>query len=95
MLEKNNKIIIYNAEDGKTKIEVNLDGETAWLSQKQMAELFDCSIDNVALHLKNVYSEKELNERATSEESSVVQKEGNREVNRTIKTYNLDKIIFC
>lgn len=91
--ESNNKIILYSTEDGKTEIEVNLEGETVWLSQKQMAELFNCSIDNVALHLKNVYSEGELNERSTSEESSVVKKEGNRAVNRFMKIYNLDAII--
>ena len=91
--EQNNKIILYNTEDGKTEIEVSLEGETVWLSQKQMAELFDCSIDNAALHLKNVYSEGELDEGSTSEESSIVQKEGNRTVNRPIKFYNLDAII--
>ncbi|MFA7319590.1 MAG: RhuM family protein [Parcubacteria group bacterium] len=91
--EKNDKIIIYKTEDGKTEIEVNLENETVWLSQKQMAELFDCSVDNVALHLKNVYLEGELDEKATSEESSVVQKEGFRVVNRIIKKYDLDAVI--
>lgn len=91
--EKNNKIIIYNTEDGKTKIEVAVEGDSVWLSQKQMAELFDCSVDNVALHLKNVYSEGELEENRTSEDSSVVQKEGNRAVNRPVKLFNLDAVI--
>ncbi|MDE1988733.1 MAG: virulence RhuM family protein [Patescibacteria group bacterium] len=92
-MDKNNQIIIYNTEDGQTKIEVKMENETVWLSQKQMAELFDCSMDNIGLHLKNVYSERELDENRTTEESSVVQKEGNREVNRPIRLYNLDAII--
>ncbi len=93
MEETKNKIIIYKTEDGEMKIEVALEDETVWLSQKQMAELFDCSVDNVALHLKNVYLEGELDEETTSEETSVVQKEGSRVVNRIIKRYDLDAII--
>ncbi len=92
-MEKENKIIIYTTDDGKAKIEVKLENETVWLTQKQMAELFYCSIDNVALHLKNIYIERELEENRTSEESSVVQKEGVRAVSRPMKLYNLDAII--
>lgn len=92
-VEKNNQIIIYNAQDGQTKIEVKLENETVWLSQRQMAELFDCSADNISLHLKNVYFEGELDENRTTEDSSVVQKEGGREVNRPMRLYNLDVII--
>lgn len=93
MKEKENQIIIYNTEDGQTKIDVRLEHDTVWLSQKQMSELFGCSIDNVSLHLKNVFNEGELKEEATTEESSIVQKERNREVLRSIKLYNLDAII--
>lgn len=93
MKEKENQIIIYNTEDGQTKIDVRLEHDTVWLSQKQMSELFGCSIDNVSLHLKNVSNEGELKEEATTEESSIVQKERNREVLRSIKLYNLDAII--
>ncbi|MFZ2226652.1 MAG: virulence RhuM family protein [Candidatus Moraniibacteriota bacterium] len=93
MKKKANQIIIYTTEDGNAKFEVSFDNETAWLTQKQMADLFDCSVDNVALHLKNIYAEKELEENRTSEESSVVQKEGHRAVNRLVKLYNLDAII--
>lgn len=93
MEEKNNKIIIYNTEDGQTKIDVLLKDETVWLSQRQMAELFDCSADNIGLHLKNIYFEGELAEKPTSEDSSVVQTEGGRNINRPIKLYNLDAII--
>ncbi len=91
--KSNNKIIIYEGGGGQPRIEVLVAGETVWLSQKQMAELFDCSIDNIALHLKNIYSEGELEEKATAEDSSVVQKEGSRNVQRKIRLYNLDAII--
>ena len=86
-------MILYKTEDGRTEIEVSLEGETVWLSQKQMAELFDCSVDNISLHLKNVYAEGELTEKATVEDFSIVQKEGNRAISRQIKAYNLDAII--
>ncbi len=86
-------VIIYTGADGAPGIEVRVENGTVWLSQKQMAELFDCSADNVGLHLKNIYSDGELDENRTSEESSVVQKEGEREVKRSIKLYNLDAII--
>ena len=92
-IDKNNQIIIYNTEDGETKIEVQMKNDTVWLSQKQMADLFDCSVDNVGLHLKNIYLEGELAEISTSEESSVVQIEGGRSINRPVKFYNLDAII--
>jgi len=91
--DKNNQIIIYNTEDGETKVEVQMKDDTVWLSQKQMAELFDCSVDNISLHLKNVYIEGELGENRTSEESSVVQIEGGRSIKRPMVLYNLDAII--
>ena len=91
--DKNNQIIIYNTEDGEINIEVRVENETVWLSQKQMAELFDCTVDNISLHLKNIYFERELAENLTSEESSVVQMEGGRNINRPVKLYNLDTII--
>ena len=93
MLEKNNQIVIYNTEDGQTKIEVAVENETVWLSQKQMADLFDCTTENIILHLKSVFGSGELSEKATTKESLVVQKEGSREVKRNIKLYNLDSII--
>ncbi|PIZ65669.1 hypothetical protein CO051_01780 [Candidatus Roizmanbacteria bacterium CG_4_9_14_0_2_um_filter_39_13] len=86
-------MIIYNTADGQTKIEVKIQDETVWLSQKQMAELFNCSMDNISLHLKNVYLEGEIDEKRTTEDSSVVQKEGERSVNRPVRIYNLDAII--
>lgn len=76
-------------------VEVRLDAprETVWLSQRQMADLFETSADNISLHLKNVFVEGELSESATTEESSVVQQEGKRRVARTVTHYNLDAII--
>jgi len=88
--DKNNQIIIYNAEDGETKVEVVMRNETVWLSQKQMAELFDCSTDNISLHLKNVFKEAELRENSVTEEYSVTASDGK---NYVTKHYNLDAII--
>jgi hypothetical protein len=91
--EQQPQIIFYTTDEGKTKLEVKIEDETVWLSQKQMAILFDCSVDNIGLHLKNIYTEGELAENRTIEDSSVVQKEGSREVKRPVKLYNLDAII--
>lgn len=59
-MEQQNNIVIYQTENGKNKIDVQLQNETIWLSQKDMAELFECSTDNISLHLKNIYKEQEL-----------------------------------
>jgi len=93
MPEKNNQIIIYSTPDGEMKLEVKLENETVWLSQKQMAELFGCSMANISLHLQNVYNEAELSENQTIKEYLIVQKEGNKEVRRPVNFYNLDAII--
>lgn len=93
MENKNNQIIIYSGADGQTKIEVKLENETLWLTQDQMAELFSCSIANVSLHLQNIFNEAELSENQTIKEYLKVQKEGNKEVRRPVKIYNLDAII--
>lgn len=90
MEEKNNQIIIYNTADGQTKIEVKMKDETVWLTQKQMAELFDCSADNISLHLKNIYKEAELSENSVTEDSSVTASDGKKYM---VKHYNLDAII--
>ena len=84
-------LIKYN--DGEIELTVSFEKETIWLSQLQISELFGTSSDNVSLHLKNIYKEKELDEDATTEDFSVVRQEGNRKVKRTIKHYNLDTII--
>lgn len=85
--------IIYQAEDGSFQIEVRLESETIWLTQRQLAELFGTSTDNIGLHLKNIYAEGELSEEATTEDYSVVRFEGKRKVNRKVGHYNLDAII--
>jgi hypothetical protein len=87
------EILLYEAKDGAVRVEVRLERETVWLTQRQMAELFDTSTDNVGLHLKNIYADEELEELATAEDFSVVQIEGQRRVQRCLKHYNLDAII--
>lgn len=87
------KFLIYETDDGKINIDVILKDETIWSSQKNMAKLFDTGIDNINVHLKNIYDEGELDKDSTIEEISIVQKEGNRNVTRKILFYNLDAII--
>jgi len=87
------ELILYTSEDGKSRIQLRTKDQTVWLSQREMAELFDVSTDNVGLHLKNLYEDGELSREATTEESSVVQKEGDREVQRPFTLYNLDAIL--
>ena len=83
-----NNIITYN--NGEIELAISIGNETIWLSQSQISELFDTSVDNVSLHLKNIYKEKELDEKSTIEDFSIVRQEGNRKVKRTIKDYNLE-----
>ena len=89
----NSEIKIYKTEEGNTSIDVKLENDTVWLSQKQMAELFDKDSDTIGLHLRNIYKTGELEEISTTEKYSVVRKEGERKVKRPIKFYNLDAII--
>ena len=91
--ESNNKIILYSTENGKTEIEVSLDGETVWLSQKQMADLFQTTVANINQHVGNVLKEGELQELPTIKKSLIVQKEGDRSIKREVTFYNLDMII--
>lgn len=93
MNEQNNQIIIYNDADGHTKIEVKFDGKTVWLSQKQMAELFDKDVKTVNEHIRNVFLERELEQNSTIRKFQIVQKEGTRTVEREVDHYNLDVII--
>ncbi len=88
-----NEIIIYQTEDGVTKISVTLDGDTVWLTQAQMAELFQTTPQNITLHIGNIYQEGELTPDSTCKEFLQVQPEGGREVKRKRKYYNLDVII--
>jgi len=87
------QIEIYQGSDGQTQIEVKFDQETVWLNQRQIAALFGKDSDTIGLHLRNIFKEQELAENLTTEESSVVQKEGRRLVRRRVKFYNLDAII--
>ena len=93
MQENKSQIIIYQTESGETKLDVRFQDETVWLTQKLMAELFQTSSQNITMHLKNIFEEGELEEQSTCKEFLQVQKEGNREVKRKQKFYNLDAII--
>ena len=90
---KEKNIVLYGNIDDGPVVAVVVENETLWLTQKQMAELFNCSTDNISLHLKNIFNEGELDPISTTEESSVVQTEGARQITRTVKYYNLDAII--
>lgn len=93
MEENKSQIIIYQTENGETKLDVRFQDETVWLTQKLMAELFQTSVPNINMHLKNIFDEGELDENRTIKEFLIVQKEGNREVKRKQVFYNLDAII--
>ena len=92
-MNKEHEIVLYQIDKTNICVSVFFHEETFWLTQKAMAELFDCSTDNISLHLKNIFREEELDEKSTTEFFSVVQKEGNRNVSRNVKCYNLDAII--
>lgn len=92
-LNLNNKIVIYQSEDGKTQLDVKLEGETVWLSQSQMSELFQTDRTVINRHIKNIYKSGELDEKATCAKNAQVRLEGNRTVTRNIPYYNLDVII--
>lgn len=87
------EIIIYQTEDGRTKIDVRMEDETVWLTQVQMAELFQTTKQNISLHINNAFHEGELEPSATVKEYLTVQNEGARKITRKIKYYNLDVII--
>jgi hypothetical protein len=93
MKASNSQIVIYQAEDGKVKIDVRLENETVWLSQKMMADLFQTSVPNINMHLRNIFDEGELAPSATIKDFLIVQQEGNRNVSRNVEFYNLDAII--
>ena len=87
------EFLIFQIEGKEDGVQVVYHKESVWCTQKAMAQLFDCSTDNIGLHLKNIYETGELTHEATTENFSVVQNEGEREVNRKLKFYNLDAII--
>ncbi len=92
-MENKSQIIIYQSEKGETRLEVRLQNETVWLTQKLMAELFQTTPQNITIHLKNIFEEGELDEAATCKDFLQVGIEGSREVERLQKFYNLDAII--
>ena len=86
-------MIIYTTDDGATKIDLRLEGGTVWLSQLQIAELFQTTKQNISKHIQAIYDDHELDEQTTVNQQLTVQKEGNREVSRSIALYNLDMIL--
>ena len=93
MMPNEIQFVLYNIDKEYVNVKVAIKDDTIWVTQRGMAELFDCSADNISLHLKNIYQDGELQESATAEDFSVVQNEGSRQVSRNIKFYNLDAII--
>lgn len=95
VMEEGNKgnIIIYQSEDGQTHLEVRLDDKTVWLTQQQMADLYQTSRTNVVEHIKHIYEEGELLEESTCRKFRQVRMEGSRQVERELPFYNLDMII--
>ncbi|GGE13987.1 virulence protein RhuM/Fic/DOC family protein [Psychroflexus salis] len=92
-MDKQNQIEIYKANDGTTQINVQFEQDTVWLTQAQMAELFETTPQNITMHLKSVYKDQELDEKATCKDFLQVRKEGTRTVKRKQLHYNLDSII--
>jgi len=91
--KENSEILMYQTEDGNTKIEVSINEDTVWLTQAQMCELFQRDKSVISRHIKNIFEEEELDEDSTVAKNATVQKEGNREVSREVTYYNLDVII--
>ena len=87
------EFLLYQTEDGQVRIDVRMEGETVWLTQRQIAGMFQVKPQNITMHLKNIYQEGELDESATCKDFLQVQIEGGREVKRQRKYYNLDVII--
>jgi len=87
------QIVIYKTEEGRIKVDVRFENETVWLSQNALAELFQTTKNNISQHVKNIFEEGELDQKATVKEYLTVQREGMRDVSRNIEYYNLDLII--
>jgi hypothetical protein len=87
------EVVVYELADGSVRVDVRLEQDTVWLTQRQMSELFETTPENVLMHLKNIFGDGELDEAATAKEFLVVQTEGNRQVRRNLKHYNLDAVI--
>jgi len=87
------ELLLYRTEDGKTRVECRFAVGTVWLSQVTMAELFQTTVANVNIHLKNIYAERELVEAATIKDYLIVRREGSRQVSRRVLHYNLEAIL--
>ncbi|MEK9200179.1 virulence RhuM family protein [Ureibacillus sp. FSL E2-3493] len=92
-MNNESNFLMYQTENGDTKIQVRLEGETVWMTQKAMAELFQKGVPTINEHIKNIYAEGELTEEATIRKNRIVQVEGSREVEREVAFYNLEMII--
>lgn len=92
-LPTNGEFLIYQTDDGQVKLDVRLENETIWLTQQMIAELFQTTVPNISMHIKNIYNECELQIEATVKDFLTVQQEGNRDVQRKLTYYNLDMII--
>ena len=92
-MNQEHEVVLYQVEGSNICVNVMFKEDTFWMTQKAMADLFECTTDNISLHLKNIYKEEELDENGTAEFFSVVQNEGQRSVKRKVKCYNLDAII--
>ena len=86
-------MILYTADDGQTRINLRVEGDSIWLSQLEITEMFQATKQNVSLHAKNIFEEGELSQAATVKESLTVQTEGNRQVQRALISYNLELIL--
>ena len=92
-LPSKSQLLIYQSEDGRIRLDVRFEGETVWLTQQLMAELFGTTQQNISLHLQNIFEEGELSLEATHKEFLSVRQEGARQVTRKLEYYNLDAII--
>lgn len=93
MKKNENNMIIYQDENGITKVSVKFSDKDIWLTQNQIAEIYETTQQNISLHISNIYKDKELERDSTNKEFLLVQNEGNRQVKRNIDHYNLDMII--
>jgi hypothetical protein len=86
------EFLVYQTEDGRVKLDVRLDNETVWLTQQMMADLFQTTIPNISMHIRNIYEDGELTSEATIKKFLTVRREGQRSVQRELDFYNLDMI---
>lgn len=93
MKNEQEKMLLYKPEDTGIKVDVVLQDEEIWLTQKAMAELFETTVANINIHIKNIYEANELEQNRTIKKSLIVQNEGEREIKREVLFYNLDVII--